>query len=145
MMIIGKRNFTGRKVYPFIRHTVHMLDAEIRSFLRQYRFRLNTDLGQHFLIDEATLADILCAAQLARSDRIVEIGPGIGILTRELLNRTKHVTAIEIDVRLIPLLQAFTAGFGSLEVICSSALEAEIPSAEPYKIVANIPLSLIHI
>ncbi len=122
-----------------------MLRDEVRSFLRRHKLRLNTDAGQHFLVDEEALADICAAANLQASDRIVEIGPGIGILTRELLGRVSQITAIEIDPRLIPLLHRFVEQTPSLKAHSSkltalheNALHTPMP-AEAYKVVANIP------
>lgn len=120
-----------------------MLNDTVRDFLRGRGIRLDTDLGQHFLIDESVLEDIVTVADVQDSDDIVEIGPGIGILTRELLARAKHVTAIEIDPRMIPLLRIFTMSDDAtlakhLTIIEGNALQAAMPDA-PYKVVANIP------
>jgi len=121
-----------------------MLTDEVRTFLKRHLVRLNTDAGQHFLIDEEVLADIVSAANLRATDRIVEIGPGIGVLTRELLKHAAHVTAIEIDGRLIPLLETFAYGNAErvtrnkLTIIHGNALHTPMP-ADNYKVVANIP------
>ena len=118
------------------------LADRVRTFCRTTHLRLNTDLGQHFLIDSAVLEAILDAAHLTKEDMVVEIGAGIGILTRELLLKTPHVTTIEIDARLIPFLRAYI-GFDdgttrSPTIIEGNALSVPFPSV-PYKIVANIP------
>ncbi len=115
-----------------------MLDEEIRKLLHRYGIRLDTDAGQHFLIDEEVLEDIVTVADLQPEDHIVEIGPGIGILTQELTKRVKKVTAIEIDPRFINLLKEFARGTAELEVIRGNALHTPMPST-PYKVVANIP------
>lgn len=120
-----------------------MLHEEIREFLQRNGLRLNTDLGQHFLTDESVLEDIVTVADIQKTDDIVEIGPGIGILTRELLAMAKHVTAIEIDPRMIPLLRIFTMSADAtlaknLTIIEGNALQATMPDT-PYKVVANIP------
>ena len=86
------------------------LENDVRQFLTRHRFRLNTDLGQHFLIDEDVLHTIVDTAGIEKEDHIVEIGPGIGVLTRELLKYAGKVTVIEIDNRMIPLLQKFVGG-----------------------------------
>ena len=64
------------------------LKEEIRQFCRHYALRLNTDLGQHFLVDEEALQTIVDAPDLKPKDTVVEIGPGIGVLTKELLSRS---------------------------------------------------------
>ena len=80
------------------------LESFIRQFCKNHGLRLNKDLGQHFLIDETVLGAIIEAGKIAETDHVVEIGAGIGILTRELLKKTKRVTSIEIDAKLIPYL-----------------------------------------
>lgn len=114
------------------------LKAHIRQFCMQQNLKMNTDLGQHFLVDEAVLAKIVEAGNIALSDHIVEIGPGIGVLTAELLKRATSVTAIELDERLIFPLRTYTNYDERLTVINDNALTVPMPS-EPYKIIANIP------
>ncbi len=119
------------------------LRDEIRQFCAEHNLRLNTDLGQHFLVDRSVLDAIMEAAKILPGDRIVEIGPGIGILTKELLEQGAHVTAIELDERMIPLLQKYVhhhlqATSYLLEALHQNALAATMPR-EPYSIVANIP------
>lgn len=118
------------------------LADRVRTFCRSTHLRLNTDLGQHFLIDESVLDAILAAAHLSEEDTVVEIGAGIGILTRELLHKTSNVITIEIDTRLIPFLRTYiTCDNGTSKsptIIEGNALSVPFPST-PYKIVANIP------
>ena len=118
------------------------LENDVRQFLTRHRFRLNTDLGQHFLIDEDVLHTIVDTAGIEKEDHIVEIGPGIGVLTRELLKYAGKVTVIEIDNRMIPLLQKIVGEERSpptnFSLIQGNALHITFP-ATSYKIVANIP------
>lgn len=116
------------------------LPTEVRSTLRTFGLKLDKRLGQHFLIDQEILDVILDAAQIEDTDHIVEIGPGIGILTRELLKDAKTVTAIELDARMIPVLTQFVGPTlkPKLKIIEGNALRVPLPT-EPYKIVANIP------
>lgn len=119
--------------------------SDIAAFLRKKGLRLNTDLGQHFLQDESVLHSILEAAKIESSDHIVEIGAGVGVLTKELLKTAKKVTAIEIDRTLIPLLKEYITKneqtnerTNEFSIIQGNALQIPFPT-EPYKIVANIP------
>lgn len=114
------------------------LSDQVRQFLSAHHLRLNTDLGQHFLVDEDVLESIISAAAIQSNDHIVEIGPGVGVLTKRLLEKAEEVTAIELDDRLIPLLKDFVKNDPKLTVVHANALKAELPN-EPYKIVANIP------
>ena len=113
------------------------MDA-LKAFCSANGLKLNTNLGQHFLGDEGILQLIEEAADIQNTDHIVEIGPGIGVLTKELLEKAKKVTAIELDSRLISLLKTYTGYHPNLEVIEGNALHQSMPN-EPYKIVANIP------
>ena len=115
-----------------------MLKEEILGFLRKNHLRLDTDAGQHFLVDEGTLDEIVAAAELSPKDSVLEIGPGIGILTRELLKRAGHVTAVEIDARFPPLIRSFCGETSKLTISVGNALQEQSPAA-PYKVVANIP------
>ena len=118
--------------------------TDVRAFLKEHGIRLNTELGQHFLVNEEVLQGIIKAADIQPTDHIVEIGPGIGILTVELLKRAAKVTAIELDDRMIPLLQKFTESSlrsqeaKKLLIIQGNALHVPMPS-DSYRIVANIP------
>jgi 16S rRNA (adenine1518-N6/adenine1519-N6)-dimethyltransferase len=120
--------------------TMPDLRATIVSLTQQRNLKLNTDLGQHFLADETVLAKILEAGAPNGTDTIVEIGPGLGILTKELALRAKRVIAIELDARWIPIAKKY-AGEGAtaeLTFIQGNALHVALPT-EPYKIIANIP------
>ena len=114
------------------------LADEVRQFLHEYAFPLKKGLGQNFLIDAAVLEQIVTAAQITPTDHVVEIGPGIGILTRELLKQAGQVTAIELDHSVIPLLRAFLGEANHLTIVEGNALQVSYPET-PYKIVANIP------
>jgi 16S rRNA (adenine1518-N6/adenine1519-N6)-dimethyltransferase len=91
-------------------------------------------LGQNFLKDRSVLAKIIKAADLSRDDYVIEVGPGKGVLTHELLANAGKVTAIELDDRLIPELREIEG----LDLVHGNALDF-IPPNEPYKVVANIP------
>lgn len=115
------------------------LREEITGFLAKHGIRLNTDLGQHFLIDEDVLETIVESANVREGEQIVEIGPGIGVLTRALLRAKARVMAVEFDERLIPLLRQFAdAKTHPLTIVAGNALHVPMP-LNPYKIVANIP------
>lgn len=116
------------------------LRSEVTGVLKAFGLKLNTNLGQHFLIDQDVLDTILDAAQVDEADHVVEIGPGIGVLTRELLHDAGHVTAIELDTRMLPILRQFVGQEhqAKLTVIEGNVLHTPLPT-EPYKIVANIP------
>lgn len=103
-------------------------------------------LGQHFLHDQNAIADILMAARIRVGDKVLEIGPGTGILTDSLLKAGAHVLAYEKDDRAIPILKdkfATQIKSGQLNIIHGDYLESDtsdiIGTKHSYKIVANIP------
>lgn len=115
------------------------LDTRLRQFLQSNNIRLNTDLGQHFLRDEEVLEAIMEAADVEPTDHVVEIGPGVGVLTELLLEKAKHVTAIELDARMTTLMKWFIkVDQKHLSIVQGNALQTPMPT-EAYKIVANIP------
>jgi 16S rRNA (adenine1518-N6/adenine1519-N6)-dimethyltransferase len=101
-------------------------------------------LGQHFLVDENILGVIERMSRLGASDVVVEVGPGLGVLTRRLADRTAHVHAIELDRSLEPHLRDALAGRPNVEFIWDDALDVAIDELrpEPNKLVANLPYSV---
>jgi 16S rRNA (adenine1518-N6/adenine1519-N6)-dimethyltransferase len=97
-------------------------------------------LGQHFLVDENILGVIERLAELTPEDVVLEVGPGLGILTRFLSTRVAHVHAVEIDRRL----ESHLAGIPRVDVHWADALHLDIASLEPkpQKLVANLPYNI---
>ena len=91
--------------------------STVAAFCEAHELRLNKNLGQHFLIDEEVLQRVVGAAEVQPDDTILEIGAGIGVLTKELLAKAKHVISIELDEKLIPLLQEYTDNPDNLTII----------------------------
>ena len=120
--------------------------AQTKRLLRQFDLQARKGLGQHFLIDGEVLRLIASAAELTPADVIVEVGPGLGVLTRELAQRAGWVIAIELDNKLAALLRQTMASFNNVTIINDDVLQIE-PGAllkEPkvsslYKVVANLP------
>lgn len=99
-------------------------------------------LGQHWLHDEKTLTSIVDAANVREGDVVLEVGPGLGTLTRQLLGRGAKVTAVEFDANLAMLLQESPLG-ENLKVVHEDILRFDFTQMEPgYKVVANIPYYL---
>ncbi|MFH1218547.1 MAG: 16S rRNA (adenine(1518)-N(6)/adenine(1519)-N(6))-dimethyltransferase RsmA [Candidatus Peregrinibacteria bacterium] len=102
------------------------------------KFKPKKSLGQNFLRDKNILKFILDTAKITPKDHIVEVGPGHGILTNELANLAKKVTAIELDSNLIPILKDSLSQHKNITLINKDALKTPPPNT-PYKVVANIP------
>ena len=99
----------------------------------------NKSLGQHWLRDRDTLAHIADCAELSYEDTVLEIGPGLGTLTSELLRRSNKVIAIEVDGELARKLPAQFPG-KNLEVITGDIIKFDLATLpENYKVVANVP------
>jgi 16S rRNA (adenine1518-N6/adenine1519-N6)-dimethyltransferase len=116
------------------------LDAA--SILKQYGLRANKSLGQNFLQDPSALEDIIAAAEVAATDSVLEIGPGLGSLTRYLAISAREVVAVELDPKLIPPLEAVLAPYSNVRVVQGDILKVSPGSlidAQEYIVVANIP------
>jgi len=117
--------------------------AETRRWLRRFDLRARKKLGQHFLVDNSVLQQILSAAELTAEDTVTEVGPGLGILTRELARKAKQVIAIELDDKLADFLQEEMASLPNVTIINNDILKLDpselVPSKERYKVVANLP------
>jgi len=128
--------------------------AQTKGLLRRFDLRARKSLGQHFLIDGEVLKLITSAAELTPADVIMEIGPGLGILTKELAGHAGYVIAVELDSKLAAILKQTLASFRNVIIINKDILEIEpaallqeqraefpptIDSPFSYKVVANLP------
>jgi 16S rRNA (adenine1518-N6/adenine1519-N6)-dimethyltransferase len=117
--------------------------SEVAALLRRHGLRPRKRWGQNFLIDRNTLDNVLRAAELAPEDAVLEIGPGLGTLTRELAGRCRRVVAIEIDPLLVGILRSETlADAANVELVHGDALELDLAALLDdggWKVVANIP------
>ena len=78
---------------------------ETQMILHKYKIQANKSLGQNFLIDNDVVEKIICSASISKEDLIIEIGPGLGVLTNRLLEEANNVIAVELDKRMISILQ----------------------------------------
>jgi 16S rRNA (adenine1518-N6/adenine1519-N6)-dimethyltransferase len=106
--------------------------------------RAKKRLGQHFLVDENILRVIGRLAELAEDDVVLEIGPGLGILTRYLADRVSQVYAVELDTSLAPELTKRLAGRSNVELRFGDAVKLDLAEAAPgaTKLVANLPYNV---
>ena len=91
--------------------------SEIKLLCKKYNIRPQKRKGQNFLIDRKVLDQIIQTANLSRSDLVLEIGPGFGVLTKELSKRAEKVVAVEIDRRLVRALKGEMRGVENIEII----------------------------
>lgn len=110
--------------------------------LRRFGLHADKKLGQNFLISEDVVRRIAAAAELAEGDAVLEIGPGIGTLTQALAETGANVTAVELDRRLLPVLDKMLEGYGNVRVINADVLELDVNEAmsgKRFKVAANLP------
>ena len=118
---------------------------ETKFILDKYHITANKNLGQNFLIDDETVAGIVEAASVSKEDLIIEIGPGLGTLTKELLERAGKVICIELDKRMIEILEDRFSMYDNFKVINEDVLKVNLKDLiqkekiKNTKIVANLP------
>lgn len=112
---------------------------KIKEILSLYGARPNTDLGQHFLYEKKYLEQIIEAAEPLEGQKVVEIGPGIGVLTRGLSRRSKEVLAIEIDPKMVEILKTVCIDCVNLTVRTMDIRTFDPTGIGDYKVVANVP------
>lgn len=114
-----------------------------KDIVNKYDFSFTKSLGQNFLIDDGVIRDIVEGADIKEDDVVIEVGPGSGALTRELLSTAKEVIAIELDSKLIPILKEELKEFNNLTLINEDVLKIEfaeiIKGKRNLKLVANLP------
>jgi 16S rRNA (adenine1518-N6/adenine1519-N6)-dimethyltransferase len=117
-----------------------------KEIVQKHKFRFSKSLGQNFLIDDTIIDRIIDGANIGENDYVMEVGPGIGTLTREMAKRSKKLVAIEIDKSLIPILKDTLADLDNTEVVNSDILRVDIKelideklNGGPIKLVANLP------
>lgn len=126
--------------------------ATVKAIINKYKFHFQKSLGQNFLIDGNIVNKIVDAADINCQDAVLEIGAGIGTLTRALSEKAKKVVVIEIDKNLLPILEETLDGCNNIEIVLGNALKLNFddvmlsgtkgdfgPGAKSYKVVANLP------
>ena len=118
--------------------------SDMRDLLARHDIQLTKSLGQNFLHDAHQLDRIVATAEISKTDKILEIGPGFGPLTERLLEKAGEVLAIETDARLIPILrERFTQPhFQLLHDDALDFLKREPRDWHDWKLVANLPYSV---
>ena len=122
-----------------------MADKTI-AVLNAYGFSFQKKYGQNFLIDENVVEKIVRDAGVTKDDMVLEIGPGIGTMTQILCENAREVVAVEIDNKLIPILEDTLSYYDNVTVINEDILKVDIVklakernNGKPIKVVANLP------
>ena len=122
---------------------------ETKFIMKKYGISANKSLGQNFLIDDEVISKIVESANISNEDLVIEIGPGLGTLTNELLKKAKKVIAIELDERMIEILEDRFSLYNKIEIINNDVLKVNLNElikkekqeigVKEVKIVANLP------
>lgn len=118
---------------------------DTKFIMDKYHITANKNLGQNFLIDDDTVSGIVDAANVSKDDLIIEIGPGLGTLTKELLDRAGNVICIELDKRMIEILNDRFSMYDNFKVLNDDVLKVNLKElieeekVKTTKIVANLP------
>ena len=116
------------------------------AVIKKYGFDFKKQFGQNFLIDAHVLEKIIAAAEITKEDYVVEIGPGIGTLTQYLAEAARGVCAVEIDRRLIPVLEETLQEYDNVTIVNQDIMKTDLcelvrekNGGRPIKVVANLP------
>ena len=125
-----------------------MLESVIASpevvhyICKRFDIKMSKKLGQNFLIKRGIVDEIVHAAELTVGEPVLEVGPGIGTLTQGLAQSGADVTAIELDRRLLEVLDTTLASYDNVRIIHGDVLKLDVPmimNHKPFKVVANLP------
>ncbi len=118
--------------------------SKTKERIRDSQLRYKQGLGQNFIYDEDLLASLVQAAGVTAEDDVLEVGPGAGSMTKHLCRAAHHVLSVELDDRLIPLLQAYMNEFDNFTLVHGDVMSVNLPQItadlrKPLSVVANIP------
>lgn len=120
--------------------------SELKEIIGKHNFSFSKSLGQNFLIDENVLEKIVSASEIDGETCALEIGPGAGVLTRELAKRSKKTVAVEIDKKLIPLLTETLSDFDNVKIVNKDIMKTDLKKLfeeefgnSKIAVVANLP------
>lgn len=118
----------------------------IKQISELFGFNFSKGLGQNFLIDGNVVRAIVKGSDIGPEDLVLEVGPGFGTLTKELLMHAKKVVSVELDERLNPVLMQTLSGFDNFVLVNADILKADLDrlveeqfDGKPFKVVANLP------
>ncbi|MEK7540184.1 MAG: 16S rRNA (adenine(1518)-N(6)/adenine(1519)-N(6))-dimethyltransferase RsmA [Patescibacteria group bacterium] len=122
-----------------------MNKQELVFLLNKYAIKPQRSKGQNFLLDQRVITKIIQAAELTKESLVVEIGPGVGVLTSALCEQAAHVIAVEVDQRMITILEKLTSVNPGLKIVRQDILSinyADLTAVRPYTLVGNLPYNI---
>lgn len=122
------------------------ITTSTRDLIKKHDFKIAKKFGQNFLVDENILKTIIDCSELSKDDCVLEIGPGLGVMTQALCEKAGRVLAVEIDRELIPILRVSLFGFENINIINEDVLKLNLKDVleknfgnSPVKVVSNLP------
>ena len=122
---------------------------ETKTIMKKYNIRANKSLGQNFLINNEVVENIINSSEIKKEDMVIEVGPGLGTLTKYLLEKARKVLCIELDTKMIKILNDRFSGYDNFEVINADVLKVNLneiieeskknETIKNVKVVANLP------
>lgn len=120
---------------------------ETKNIMRRYNIKPNKSLGQNFLINSEVVENIVQSSDITKDDMVIEIGPGLGVLTKYLLEKAKKVVCIELDTKMVKILQDRFSEYDNIEIINTDVLKINLNEIieknkgeiRKVKVVANLP------
>ena len=94
---------------------------ETKNIMRRYNIKPNKSLGKNFLINSEVVENIVQSSDIKKDDMVIEIGPGLGVLTKYLLEKAKKVVCIELDTKMVKILQDRFSEYDNIEIINTAA------------------------
>ena len=125
-----------------LQSTIPEAPAAIRTLLRALGMRPQKGFGQNFLVNDEILKRVVTAAEVGVNDIVLEVGPGLGHLTRHLAREAGQVIAVEVDRGMVRYLRSAFQGVSNVEIVENDVLKmepGELVGDRPYKVVANLP------
>ena len=125
----------------------HLSKKSVQGLLKKHGIRPSKRFGQNFLIDKRILRKIITAGNLQPKDIILEIGPGTGVLTKELARKVEEVIAVEKDSKMVKILEETTKNLKNVKIIQGDILKLKTKNyalrTKDYKVVANLPYYIV--
>lgn len=122
---------------------------ETKQIINKYKIRANKNLGQNFLINKEVVENIVKSSQITKEDMVIEIGPGLGTLTKYLIEMSGHVLCVELDPKMVHILNDRFSKYNNFEIINEDILKIDLnkiikqkkgkDNIKKVKIVANLP------
>ena len=122
---------------------------ETKFIMKKYNIKANKNLGQNFLVSNDAINQIVNSGEIEKDDLIIEIGPGLGTLTKELLERAKKVICVELDNKMVEILNERFSLYDNLEILNQDILKTDLKeiikkeknqnNIKDVKIIANLP------